>query len=190
MCYNIKNINLHASTHQKRLTDFATKARKFHTQSNILSYELSTCLFIKFLPSSDVKNEVIVFSPKPCLFPAAMDISYVVCGVRSSNSCLLTLSVVIFRMNEFSFFSSIRNSVRSPSPVLSGFSQDISALLDLMSVTVRFVGLSGNRARKKEIKVCKMYHLHLYKLAGCTRCAREEILLIIRIILVDITIIY
>jgi hypothetical protein len=58
--------------------------------------------------------------------------------------------------------------------VFCGFSQDISALLDLMLVTMRFVGLSGNRARKKKSK-CKIYYLHLYKLAGCTR-ARKEIL--------------
>jgi hypothetical protein len=56
-------------------------------------------------------------------------------------------------MNEFSFFSSIRNPVRTPSPVFSGSSQDISALLDLMFVTVRVVGLSGRRARKKLIVV-------------------------------------
>ena len=60
--------------------------------------------------------------------------------------------MVILRIMEFSFFILIQNPVRSPSPVFSESSQDISALLDLMFVTVRFVGLSGNRARKKEIK--------------------------------------
>ena len=57
--------------------------------------------------------------------------------------------MVVFRIEKFSFFVLIQNAVRSPSPVFSGSSQDISALLDLILVTVRFVGLSGNRARKK-----------------------------------------
>jgi hypothetical protein len=41
---------------------------------------------ISFLPSSDVLNEVISSLPKPCLFPTATDISYVVIGVRLSIS--------------------------------------------------------------------------------------------------------
>jgi hypothetical protein len=55
-------------------------------------------------------------------------------------------------MRELVFFSIIKNSERPPvsSPVFSGSSQDISALLDVIFVTVRFVGLSGNRARKEE----------------------------------------
>ncbi len=59
--------------------------------------------------------------------------------------------MVVFRIRELFFFSLIQNLVRSPSPVFSGSNQDITALLDLMLVTVRFVSLSGNRARKKEI---------------------------------------
>ena len=98
-------------------------------------------------------NEVIVSSPKPCLFRAATDILYVVYGLRLFNLYSLTLSLVIFWVREFSFFSLIQNSVRSPSPVLLGSSQDILAVLDLMLVTVRSVGLSGNRARKKGIIV-------------------------------------
>ena len=99
-------------------------------------------------------NEVMVTSPKPCLFPAATDISYVVYGVRFVSFRSLTLSVVIFRIGEFSFFSLMKNPERTAkrpllSPVLSGSGQDISALLDVMLVTVRFVGLSGNRARKE-----------------------------------------
>jgi hypothetical protein len=58
--------------------------------------------------------------------------------------------VTSFRIEEFPL---IQTPVRSPSPVFSGSAQDISALLDLMFVTLRFVGLSGNRARKKEIIV-------------------------------------
>ena len=98
-------------------------------------------------------NEVIVSSPKPCLFRAATDISYVVYGVSLSNLYSLTLSVVVFRIREFSFFSLIHTPVRFPSPVFLESNQDISALLDLMSVTLRFEGLSGNRARTKEITV-------------------------------------
>ena len=105
-------------------------------------------MHLLFLPSSDVMNEVIITSPKPCLFPAATDISYVVYGVRLFISYLLSLSVVVFRIREFSFFSLIQNLVRSPSPVFSGSSQVILTLLDLMLVTVGFLGLSGNRATK------------------------------------------
>jgi hypothetical protein len=42
------------------------------------------------------------------------------------------------------------------SPVFSGSAQDISALLDVILVTVRFVGLSGNRAKKKGNQIA--YH--------------------------------
>jgi hypothetical protein len=51
---------------------------------------------IPFLPSSDVVNETIVSSLKPCLFPAATDMSYVVNGVRSSTSQLLVLFLLVF----------------------------------------------------------------------------------------------
>jgi hypothetical protein len=61
--------------------------------------------------------------------------------------------VVVFTVKEFSFFSLIQNPVRSPCPVFFGSSQDISAILDLTLVTVRFVGLSGRRARKKGVIV-------------------------------------
>ena len=99
-------------------------------------------------------NEVMVTSPKPCLFPAATDISYVVYGVRFVSFRSLTLSVVIFQIRVFPFFSLMKNPERTAkrplsSPVFSGSNQDISALLDVMLVAVWFVGLSGNRARKK-----------------------------------------
>jgi hypothetical protein len=76
-------------------------------------------------------------------------------GVRLSKSYSLSLALVIFwiRDREFFSFSLIRNPVRSLSPVLFGSAQDILAVLDLMFVTVRVVGLSGNRARKKGIIV-------------------------------------
>ena len=82
-------------------------------------------MHLLFLPPSDVMNEVIVSSPKPCLFPAATVISYVVYGARLFISYLLSLFVVVFRIREFSFFSLIQNLVRSPSPVFFGSSQDI-----------------------------------------------------------------
>ena len=107
-------------------------------------------MHLLLLPSSDVMKEVIVSSPKLCLFPAATDISYAVYGVRLFISYLLSLFVVVFWIREFSFFSLIQNPVRSPSPVFSGSSQDISALLDMMLVTVMFLGLSGNRATKRK----------------------------------------
>ncbi len=116
-------------------------------------------MHLLFLPPSDVMNEVIVSSPKPCLFPAATDISYVVYGVRLFISYLLSLSVVVFRIRELSFFifSLIQNLVRSPSPVFSGSSQVILTLLDFMLVTVGFLGLSGNRATKGEIMTLLFY---------------------------------
>ena len=107
-------------------------------------------MLIPFLPSSDVKNKVFVSLPKPCLFLAATDISYVVYGVRLFNVYLLTLFVMMFRVREPSFFSLILNLVRVPFPVLTGSIQDISALLDVMLVMVRFVGSSGTRARENE----------------------------------------
>ena len=138
----------------KATTDFGRNERKLHTLQIDNAFIYS--------PSSDVNNEVMVTSPKPCLFPAATDISYIVYGVRFSNLYLFTLSVVIFRIKELFFFSLIQNPVRFPSPVLSGCSQDISALLDLMFVNVRLVGLSGNRARKKGSRSkCKIHYLHL-----------------------------
>jgi hypothetical protein len=73
--------------------------------------------------------------------------------VSLSNLYSLTISVVVFRMRDFSFFSLIHTPVRFPSPVFLESSQDISALLDLMSVTVKFEGSSGNRARTKGIMV-------------------------------------
>ena len=93
---------------------------------------------------------MFVSLPKPCLFPTATDISYVVCGLSFSNlNFLPALSVVIFWIKEFSFLNVIVNLVRGPSPVFTGSVQDISALLDLMLVTVRFVGASGSRAKRK-----------------------------------------
>ena len=86
----------------------------------------------------------------PYLFPTATDISYVVCGLSFSNlNFLSVLSVVILWLKEFSFWNVIVNLVRGPSPVFTGCIQDISALLDLVLVTVRFVGASGSRAKIK-----------------------------------------
>jgi hypothetical protein len=67
----------------------------------------------------------------------------------------LALSLVVFWMRELSFFSLIKNPERRPvsSPLFLGSSQDILTLLDVIFVTARFVGLSGNRARKKGILV-------------------------------------
>ena len=99
-------------------------------------------------------NEVIVSSPNPCLFRAATEILYVVYGASFSNLYLLTISVVVFRMRDFSFFSLIHTPVRFLYLLFSESSQDISALLDLMLVTVKFEGSSGNcRAGKKGIMV-------------------------------------
>ena len=112
-------------------------------QTNInyfLTYGRVEKILISLLPSSDVKNEVFVSSPKPCIFPAAANISYVVYEVRLTNVYLLTLSVVKFWTRKLSFFNLIQNLVRLPFPVLTGSIQDDSALLDLMLVTVRFVG--------------------------------------------------
>ena len=83
--------------------------------------------------------------------------------MRLSNLYLFTLSVVVFRIREFSFFILIQNLERTLSPVFSGSTQDISALLDLTLVTVRFVGLSGNRAvqerRKSKCKTELLYKI-------------------------------
>ena len=86
----------------------------------------------------------------PYLFPAATDISYAVCGLSFSNlNFLSVLSMVVLWIKEFSFWNVIVNFVRGPSPVFTGSIQDISALLDLVLVTVRFVGASGSRAKRK-----------------------------------------
>ena len=109
-------------------------------------------------PSSVVKNDVIVSSPKPMKFPAATDISYIVYGVRLFISYSFTFPVVMFRISEFSFFNLIQIRERSCLPGFLGSSHDISALLDVMSVTVRFIGLSGNAARGKSRK----YNFEMY----------------------------
>ena len=95
---------------------------------------------IQISPSSNVENEVFVSSQKPCLFPTATDISYSVYGVRLFTVYLSTLSVVVLWKMELSFLSLIQELVRTPSPVFTGSTQDISALLDLMLETVSFVG--------------------------------------------------
>jgi hypothetical protein len=126
------------------------KAVSTHSGHKII--EQMEKMLISFLPSSDVLNDVIVSSPKSGLFPAATDILYVVNEVRLFKSYSLTLSVVVFRIRELFLFSLIKNPERRPvsSPLFLGSSQDILTLLDVIFVTVRFVGLSGNRARKEE----------------------------------------
>ena len=93
---------------------------------------------------------MIVLSPKPCLFPAATDISYVVYGVRLSNLYVVTSPVVLLLIRELCFVSLIKNLSRLPSPVFCGAVHVISALLDLTLVTRRFEGLSGNKALKRK----------------------------------------
>ena len=93
-------------------------------------------------------NDSIVSLPKPCLFPAATDILYVVYGVRLSNVYMNSIPVVLFQIRELSFVSRIKILSRFPSPVFCGAVQVISALLDLTLVTWRLVGLSGNKALK------------------------------------------
>ena len=101
-----------------------------------------------FSPSSSVVNDLIVSSPKPCLFPAATDILYVTYGARLFNVYVFFISVVLFQMRELSFVSLIKNISTLPSPVLFGPVQVILTLLDLTLVNVRLVGLSGNKALK------------------------------------------
>ena len=93
-------------------------------------------------------------SPKPSrILPAATDISYLVYGVRLFNIYLLTLAVVMFKMRLLSFFSSIKKFEKLGLPRYLGSNQDSVALLDVMSVTVRFVGLSGNATSKTKYKI-------------------------------------
>ncbi len=58
-----------------------------------------------------------------------------------------TFPRVMLRISEFSFFSLIQKCKMEGYAVITlrllGSSQDTSALLDVMLVTVRFVGLSG-----------------------------------------------
>ena len=100
------------------------------------------------LPSSSVVNDLKVSSPKPCLFPVATDILYIVYGVRLFNLYVESFPVVLLLIREFFFVSLIQNLSRLPSPVFCGAFQVISTLVDWMLVTVRFVGLSGNKALK------------------------------------------
>ena len=61
--------------------------------------------------------------------------------------------MVIPNINFLSFFSSIRKFVKPCLPRNLGSSQNITALRDVMAVTVRFVGLSGNATSHK---MCKL----------------------------------
>jgi hypothetical protein len=92
-------------------------------------------------------------------FPVPTDISYGVYGVRLFILYLFTFCVVMLRIKELSFFSSIQKFARLYFPRFLGSSQDISALLEVMSVTMRFVGLSGRfclvKVQKMIVK-CKM----------------------------------
>ena len=56
------------------------------------------------------------------------------------------------KIGELSFFNFIKNLENPYSPRVLGFAQDISTLLEVMLVTVRFVGLSGNTTEKKKQK--------------------------------------
>ena len=58
----------------------------------------------------------------------------------------------MLRIKELSFFNLIEKREIPSIPRILGSSQDISALLDLMFVTVRFVGLSGNKTMGKSTK--------------------------------------
>ena len=69
--------------------------------------------------------------------------------MRSFILYSFTFPVVMARIRELFFFSLIQKRDRLNIPGYFGSSQDISALLDVMFATVRFVGLSGNTARKK-----------------------------------------
>ena len=123
-----------------------------------------------FSPSSSVVNDSIISSPKPCLFPAATDILYVVYGVRLFNVSVFFISVVLFQMRDFSSVSLIKNPLRLPFPVFCGASQVITAFLDVISVTERLVGLSGNRAlekQKSKLRYC------FYLLIPNETCNRE-----------------
>ena len=58
----------------------------------------------------------------------------------------------MFRIREFSFFNLIRKREKPNLPGSLGSAQDISALLDVMLVTMRIAGLSGNAALGKSTK--------------------------------------
>ena len=58
----------------------------------------------------------------------------------------------MFRIREFSFFNLIRKREKPNLPEFLGSAQDISALLDVMLVTMRIAGLSGNTALGKSTK--------------------------------------
>ena len=59
----------------------------------------------------------------------------------------------MFRIREFSFFSLIQKRERGSLPGFVGSAQDISALLDVIIVTMRFEGLSGNVATGEKYKL-------------------------------------
>jgi hypothetical protein len=81
-----------------------------------------------------------------------MVILYVVYEVRLLILYLFTFRVVILRIKELASFSLIQQRERPYAPRFLGSSQDISALVDVMLVTVRFVGFSGNAASGKSTK--------------------------------------
>ena len=58
----------------------------------------------------------------------------------------------MLRIRAFSFFSLIEKCEISDPPRFLGSSQDTSALLDVMLVTVRFIGLSGTKPMGKKYK--------------------------------------
>ena len=117
---------------------------------NCARNEAWSFICVRFLPSSSVVNDLVVSSPKPCLFPAATDILYVVYGVSLSNVYWISI-LVLFQIRELSFLSLIKNLSRFPTPVFCGACQVILTLLDLTLVTWRFGGLSDNKAVKRKL---------------------------------------
>jgi hypothetical protein len=72
-------------------------------------------------------NEAMVSSPKPSLFPAATDISYVVYGVR-------LLDIICGNIRVFPFFSLMKNPERTATRPLSCHSEDRKCSRDLSGV--------------------------------------------------------
>ena len=61
-----------------------------------------------------------------------------------------SLSYIIFRIREFSFFSLMEKCESQYTPGFLGSAQDILTLLDVMLVTARYLGLSGKTAIYRE----------------------------------------
>ena len=59
----------------------------------------------------------------------------------------------MLKIRELSFFNFIKNLENPYNPRFLGFAQDISTLLEVMLLTVRFIGLSGNTTEKRSKNV-------------------------------------